>query len=121
MHVVFDKTLRTGRGKKYTREREGYHNAQSVHQKLNSFYTESTNSRVSTSTTLRYITPAKLESLKGTAEAFIFNWKDHIRVYETLVPTNSHFSEHQKRIMLENVVPSVGHLRAIKDQSDQHF
>ena len=46
---------------------------------------------------------------------------DHIRVYETLAPTDSHFSEHQKRMMLENVVSSVRNLRTIKDQSDQHF
>ena len=37
------------------------------------------------------------------------------------MPTNSHFSEHQKRIILENAVASVRIIRAIKDQSDQNF
>ena len=37
------------------------------------------------------------------------------------MPTDSHFSEHHKRAMLENAVASFGHLRSIKDQSDQNF
>ena len=41
--------------------------------------------------------------------------------FDAHVPTDSHFSEHQKRTMLENAVASVALLRAIKDQSDQHF
>ena len=60
MHSVFDKTLQTDRGKKYSREHEGDYNAQSFYQKLNSFHTESTNARARVSTTLSYITPAKI-------------------------------------------------------------
>ena len=37
------------------------------------------------------------------------------------MPTDSHFSENQKKILLENAVASVAPLRAIKDQSDQHL
>ena len=92
-----------------------------MHQKLNSFCIESTNARVSASTASSYTTSAKIESWKYTSEAFISHWKDQIRVHDTLVPTDSHFSEYQKRIILENAVASVGPLRAIKDQSDQHF
>ena len=62
MHTVFDKMIQTNRGKKCAREQEGDYNAQSLHQNLNSFYTKSTNSRVSESTTLSYITSAKIES-----------------------------------------------------------
>ena len=51
----------------------------------------------------------------------MLHWKDQIRVHETLVPTDSHFYEHQERIMVENVASSVVPLRAMKDQSDQHF
>ena len=47
--------------------------------------------------------------------------QDQIRVYETFVPTEIHFSEHQKRIMLEKTVASVGPRCAIKYQSDQNF
>ena len=35
IHAVFDKTLKTDRGKKLAREQEVDYNAQSVHQKLN--------------------------------------------------------------------------------------
>ena len=76
MHDVFDKSLQTDLEKKYVREHEGDYNTQSVIRKLNSFCSESTNTRVSASTTLSRITLAKIESCKGTAEAFILHWKD---------------------------------------------
>ena len=93
MCAVFDKTLQTDRGKKHVREYENDYNAQSVHQKLRSFYTKSTNARVSASTTLRNITSAKIESWKGTVKTFILHSQDQIRLYEELVPTDSHFSD----------------------------
>ena len=74
MHAIFDKTLQTNRGKMYVREQERDYDSQSVHRKLNSFHTKSTNARVSASTTLICITSAKIESWKGTSEAFILYW-----------------------------------------------
>ena len=88
---------------------------------LNSFYIESTNARVSASTTLSYITSSKIESWKGTTEAFMLNWQYQIQVHEKLVPTESHLSEHQKKTMIENAVAFVGPLCATKNQSDQYF
>ena len=73
MHAVFDKALHTDRGKKDVREHEGDYNSQSVHQKLTLFYSESTNARISTSTTLSYVTPAKIKSWKGTKDAFMLH------------------------------------------------
>ena len=52
IQAAFDKVLKTNRGKTYVREYEGDYNAQSVHQKLITFYNKSTNSRVSASITL---------------------------------------------------------------------
>ena len=51
----------------------------------------------------------------------MFHWQDQIRVHETLVPTDSHFSENHKRIIFENEVYYFGSLRAIKDQYDHKF
>ena len=73
MHVFFDKTLQSDRGKKHMREHEGDYSAQSFYQKLNSFYTGSFNALVSTSTALSYIISAKIESWKGTSEAFMLH------------------------------------------------
>ena len=56
MHTLFFGTLQTDREKKYVREQEEDYNAQSVYQKLNSFCTERTNTRVSASTALNYVT-----------------------------------------------------------------
>ena len=61
MHAVFDKTLQTNRGKNNVREHERDYDGQRVCRKLNSFYTESTNARLSASTTLSYITSAKID------------------------------------------------------------
>ena len=58
MRAVFDNTLQTDREKKCVRKHEGYYDAQSVYQKLNSFCIESTNARVSASTVLIYVTSA---------------------------------------------------------------
>ena len=62
MNDVFYKTLQTGRGKTHAREHEGDYNIQSVCQKLNSFYTESTNAHVRAFTALSYASSAKIES-----------------------------------------------------------
>ena len=121
MCAVFDKTPPTDRGKSNVRENERDYDDQSVYWKLISFYTESTNSRVITSTALSYIKLDKIESWKGTSEAFMLHWQNQIRVHEMLVSTNSHFSKHHKRIMLQNEVDYVGPLRSMKDQSDQNF
>ena len=56
MHAIFDKMSQTDRGKKHAREHKGDHNAQSLCLKMNSFCNESTNARVSSSTTLSYAT-----------------------------------------------------------------
>ena len=62
MRTVFDKTLQPSRGKKHVRDHNSDYNDESDHKKLNEFHTKSTNSRISASTTLSYITPAKIES-----------------------------------------------------------
>ena len=121
IHAVFDKALQTDRGKKHMREHEVDYDAQLAYKKLSAFCTKSTTTRISASTTLSCVTSAKIEFCKGTAEAFILHWQDQICFYDTLVPTDSHFSEHQKRIILENAVDSVAPLHVIKDQSDQNF
>ena len=74
MHAVFDKALQTDQGKKHIREHEGDYDAQLICKKLSAFCTKSTTSRVSASTTLSCIMSAKIESWKGTTEAFILHW-----------------------------------------------
>ena len=51
----------------------------------------------------------------------MIQWEDQIRLCESLVPADRHFSENQKKLVLKNVVASVVSLSTAKDQSDQHF
>ena len=78
MNDDIDKTLQTDRGKKHARNHEEDYIVQSMHQKMNYFCTKSTNTRISASNALRYITLAKIESRKGTSEAFTLYWKNHV-------------------------------------------
>src|SRR5688572_30179948 len=46
--------------------------------------------------------------------------QDQVRKYETLVPISDHFSDGQKRTMLENAVHPQMELQAVKTQANQH-
>src|SRR5688572_18036079 len=56
----------------------------------------------------------------GTTHAFILHRQDQVRKYETLVPISDHFSDGQKRTMLENAVHPQMELHAVKTQANQH-
>ena len=120
MHSMFSATLLTDAGKKYVREHELDFDAQSVYEKLSTYYTNSTSARMNASDILSHITSAKIDAWKGNSESFIINWQDQIQIYESLIDSNSHFSENQKKILLENSTASTPALRAVKDQADQH-
>ena len=47
------------------------------------------------------------------------HWQDQVRLYESMVDKRDHFSDAQKRTMLENAASSLKALRAVKDQADQ--
>ena len=55
---------------------------------------------------------------KGTAEGFITHWQEQVRQYERQVPLSDHFSDGQKRTMLENAVRDVDELRQVKVNAD---
>jgi hypothetical protein len=71
---------------------------------------------------MSYITSVRLGDGKwrGSSNGFVLNWVNQIRKYEAIVPVDDHFSDGQKRSMLENAVFSIPDLRAIKTQADQH-
>ena len=72
------------------------------------------------STLLSYITSVRLGNgeWKGTTEAFILNWINQVRLYERQVPDSDHFSDGQKRVMLENAVHGLSELRQVKNNAD---
>jgi hypothetical protein len=53
-------------------------------------------------------------SWNGTTENFILNWQEQMRLYERLVPTTDHFSDGQKRTMLQTAIHALKELRQVK-------
>jgi hypothetical protein len=72
------------------------------------------------STILSYITSVPLGSgeWNGSTEGFITHWTNQVRLYERQVPISDHFSDGQKRIMLENSVTPISELRQVKNNAE---
>ena len=121
MYSVFDRVLKTDKGKSFVRQHEDDYNAQGVFSKLKEYYTNSTKAALEASKLLSYITSIRIDSpsWKGSSEAFILHWQDQVRLYESIVDTKDYFSDTQKRTILENAVSPLKALRAVKDQADQ--
>jgi hypothetical protein len=88
-------------------------NAQKVYQKLKAHHLTSTKAMIESFTILSYITLAKLGdgTWNGSTESFITNCQNQVRLYEKHVPTTDHFSEGQKKIMLQNAVLGIDELQ----------
>jgi len=56
---------------------------------------------------------------KGSTYNFILHGQDQVHLYEKQVSATDHFSEGQKRVMLQNVVHPVMNLQNVKNQADQ--
>jgi hypothetical protein len=77
-------------------------------------YTESTAAKISSGTTLSYLTSAKDgSSWTGTAEAFILHWKNHLRIYNATVPTTEQLPPQLCLFLLESSVRDVSELRQV--------
>jgi hypothetical protein len=110
----------TDRGKAIVRAFEDTFDAQTVYQKLVEHHLRSTKAMLESSTILSYITSVRLGNGEwtGTTEGFIIHWTNQVRLYERQVPSSDHFSDGQKRIMLENAVHPVTELRQVKNTAD---
>ena len=118
--AVLESKVLTDIGKSLVRAHEMDYDAQAVYSKLKAHHLKSTKAMIDSSTILSYITSARLGNgeWKGSTEGFILHWQDQVRLYERQVPTSDHFSDGQKRIMLENAVHSVSELRQVKNNAD---
>jgi hypothetical protein len=120
LYAVLESKVMTDRGKSIIRDHEEDFDAQKVYQKLKEHHLTSTKAMIESSTILAYITSAKLGdgTWNGSTESFITNWQNQVRLYEKHVPPSDHFSEGQKRIMLQNAVHSIDELRQVKISAD---
>ena len=120
IYAVLEQKVLTDRGKGFIREHENDYDAQKVYQKLVDHHLKSTKAMIDSSSILSYITSVRLGSgvWKGTTEAFIIHWENQVRLYERQMPMTDHFSDGQKRTMLENAVAPIDELRQIKNNAD---
>ena len=120
LYAVLESRLLTDVGKSLIREHERDFNAHLVYTKLQAHHLKSTKAMINSSTLLSYITSVRLGSgeWKGSTESFVLNWMNQIRLYERQVPLTDHFSDGQKRVMLENAVHEISELRQVKNNAD---
>ena len=120
LYAVLESKVLTDRGKAIIREHEHDFDAQKVYQKIKSYHLKSTKAKMESSVILSYITSTKLGdgTWNGSTEAFIINWQNQVRLYEKHVPPSDHFSDGQKRIMLQNAVNGIDELRQVKNTAD---
>ena len=120
LYAVLDTTVRTDRGRAIVRSYEDTYDAQKVYTELQEYHMSSTKAKIESSTLLSYITSAKLGdgSWKGSTEGFILHWQDQVRKYENQVDKAEHFSDAQKRTMLQNAVHPEEELRQVKNNMD---
>ena len=120
IYAILESKVLTDRGKAIVREHEATFDAQTVYKKLTEHHLRSTKALIESSNILSYITSARLGSgeWNGTTEGFITHWSNQVRLYERQVPLHDHFSDGQKRIMLENAVAPITELRQVKINAD---
>ncbi|ACI65686.1 predicted protein [Phaeodactylum tricornutum CCAP 1055/1] len=115
VYSALEHTLQTDMGKNIVREHSFDFNAQEVFRKVVKHYTESASAKISSSTTLGYLTTAKYSSSwTGTAEGFILHWKNHLRIYNDTVPTGEQLPQQLCLSLLENAVHDIPELRQVK-------
>ena len=120
LYAVLETKVLTDRGKAIIRDHENDFDAQEVYKQLQAHHLKSTRAMIESSTILSYITSVRLGdgTWTSTTEGFITHWQNQIRLYEKHVPTTDHFSEGQKRTMLQNAVHSINELRQVKNNAD---
>jgi hypothetical protein len=120
LYAVLESKVLTDRGKAIVREHEDDFDAQAVYKKLVEHHLRSTKAMIDSSTILSYVTSIRLGTgqWRGSTESFIINWQNQVRLYERQVPASDHFSDGQKRTMLENAVAPIDELRQVKNNAD---
>ena len=120
VYAVLESKVLTDVGKSFVREHEKDYDAQSVYKKLHDHHLKSTKAMIESGSIISYITSVRLGNgeWKGTTETFIINWMNQVRLYERLVPVLDHFSDGQKRVMLETAVHNISELRQVKNNAD---
>jgi hypothetical protein len=116
LYAVLESKVETAKGKAIIiHKHEITFDAQKAYVELQNHHLTSTKASLSSVKILGYIASAKIGdgSWHGTAENFILNWQEQIRLYERLTPISSHFSD-EKLTMLQTAVHPLQELCQVK-------
>jgi hypothetical protein len=115
-YAVLESKVERAKGKAIIRKHARSFNAQKDYAELKAHHLTSTKASLNSVKILGHITSAKIGdgSWHGTAENFILNWQEQIRLYERLTPSSGHFSDEQKLTMLQTAVHPLQELRQVK-------
>ena len=121
MYSVFERTLRTDTGKALVRRFEHSYDAQRIYKHLADHALRSTAASVSSSHVLAYVTSVRIDTANwtGGTYSFILHWQEQVRLYETMTPSHSHFTDELKKTLLQSVVHPMAELRSVKNEADQ--
>jgi hypothetical protein len=115
VYSALEHTLQTDMVKNLVREHSFDFNAQEVFRRVVKHYTESASAKIGSSNTLAYLTTAKYgTSWTGTVEGFILHWKNHLRIYNDMVPMAEQLPKQLCLSLLENAVHDIPEFRQIK-------
>ena len=113
MYDVWTTILKTPMGKHFVRQHEGTRDAQAVWRDYVNYMRSSTRADIEIEGLMTTLTSLRISpTTKMTAQQFILEWLDKLRIYEDLTPMNAHFPDIMKKAMLQNA------LNGLKDFQD---
>ena len=113
--------LKTDHGIVFVGQHEADRDEQKVFQKVIDFYLHSRTSDIDASSTLKYITSAKLGegTWNGTTVGFISHWQEQVRQYNKVVDEIDVIRPNLMHTMLKTAVFGIEELRAVQNTADQ--
>ena len=119
MYSVLNRVVLTDMGKTIVRKHEHTYDAQAVYKELIDYFKNSTAANIGVGKLIEFLTMARLDSRwNGTTLGFILHWRDRMRLYEELTPTDEHYGEGAKKRMLQAAVEAIPELRIIATQEE---
>lgn len=113
MYDVWTTILKTPMGKHFVRQHESTRDAQAVWRDYVNYMRSSTRADIEIEGLMTTLTSLRIStSTKVTAQQFILDWLDKLRIYEDLTPMSAHFPDIMKKAMLQNA------LNGLKDFQD---
>ena len=114
MTAVFDKTLKTDKGKAIVRQYHGTSNAQKMYEELQEHHLTSTKAEAEAESLLRYLITSQVDDGKwrGDTHSYILHWEKQVEDYNH--KSAEKIGETQQKMYLEQAVKGISQLAIVK-------